>query len=309
MREAFIEFGLDPDRVGEAARRPDELIGYLEAHIEQGPELEAAGRSLGYVSTIAGARRFTLTVTGETRHAGGTPYPRRRDALVGAGECITAIERMAKETGPQGCIATVGKIEVTPGAVNVIPVRAEFSLDLRAATDVQRDALWQDLHAEMSRLCNQRGLTFDYTETHNAPAAPCAPWLTAAVQEGIRATDDAGAAEPMRLWSRAGHDAMAMAAVTDIGMLFLRCYDGISHHPGEDVLEIDVARGLDALEAAVLTVAATADARVQPWASTPESRFRPEYHERTPRQPQELKAADTPLEHPLRHAVPPRCLR
>ena len=253
LRQAFTDFGLDPAAVGAAARRPAELVGYLEAHIEQGPLLEAADRSLGYVTTIAGARRFRLAVVGEARHAGGTPWPRRRDALVGAGEAVVAVERLARAGD---CIATVGRMEVHPGAVNVIPGRADFTLDLRAATDARRDAMWEAIHAELEAICTRRGLTLEVIETHRAAAAPCAPWLQQAVVAGIRATDDAGAAEPMALWSPAGHDAMAVAAVTDVGMLFVRCADGISHSPDEDVREVDVAHGLDALEAAVLQVAA-----------------------------------------------------
>jgi allantoate deiminase len=252
--QAFRDFGLDPRRVADAARRPEELVGYLEAHIEQGPYLEAADASLGYVTTIAGARRFRLSVIGEARHAGGTPYARRKDALVGASEAIVAIERMAKASQS---IATVGRIQVKPGAVNVIAGRADLTLDLRAATDPERDAMWEAMLAEIGRICTERGLRLDVVETHTAPAAPCAAWLQRAVVAGIATTGDTS---PMGLWSRAGHDAMAVAAIADIGMLFVRCFDGISHHPGEDVREIDVARGLDAFEAAVLEVAATVGA-------------------------------------------------
>ncbi|MGY2065982.1 allantoate amidohydrolase [Blastococcus sp. SYSU DS0619] len=258
LRRAFGDFGLDPSRVGHAARRPEELVGYLEAHIEQGPYLEAADRSLGFVTAIAGARRFQLSVVGEARHAGGTPYARRRDALVGASEAVLAVERLARESD---CIATVGRMEVRPGAVNVIPGRADFSLDLRAATDEERDAMWEVVRAEIGAICDRRGLALEVVETHRAPAVPCAPWLQQAVIAGIGATDDRGAAEPLGLWSRAGHDAMAVAAVTDVGMLFLRCADGISHSPDEDVRQVDVARGLDAFEAAVRRVAAAVGAR------------------------------------------------
>ncbi len=251
LHQAFHKFGLDPRRVGEAARDPEDLVGYLEAHIEQGPYLEAADRSLGFVTTIAGARRFRLAVVGEARHAGGTPYPRRKDALVGASEAITAIERLARASQ---CIATVGRLEVQPGAVNVIPGRVDFSLDLRAETDGERDAMWDTMRAEIEGQCAARGLRFEVIETHNAPAVPCAPWLQEAVVSGIRST---GEDDPMGLWSRAGHDAMAVGLTMDVGMLFVRCFDGISHHPAEDVREIDVARGLDAFEAAVLEVAAS----------------------------------------------------
>ncbi|NPC95820.1 allantoate amidohydrolase [Nocardioides sp. zg-DK7169] len=258
LREAFRDFGLDPARVGEAARRPEQLVGYLEAHIEQGPHLEAADASLGYVTTIAGARRFAITVLGEARHAGGTPYSRRRDALVGASEVVTTVERLARATGDHGCIATVGRVEVSPGAVNVVPGRVDLTLDLRAATDAARDAMWEMILAEAEASCAARGLALEAVETHHASAAPCAPWLQQAVVAGIAATGDA---DPMGLWSRAGHDAMAVAAVSDIAMLFVRCADGISHHPDEAVREVDVARGIDALEQAVLEVARTVAGR------------------------------------------------
>jgi allantoate deiminase len=249
LHTAFREFGLDPRRIGDATRRPDELVGYLEAHIEQGPYLEQADASLAYVTTIAGARRFKLRMVGEARHAGGTPYGRRRDALAGAAEAISTIERLAKASG---CIATVGRIEVMPGAVNVIPGRADFSLDLRAETDRERDAMCDQIFADIHELSAARSLDFRWTETHRAPAMPCADRLSRAIRAGIRTTGDP---DPMGLWSRAGHDGMAIGAVTDSGMLFIRCFDGISHHPDEDVREIDVARGLDAFEHAVLRLA------------------------------------------------------
>lgn len=258
LHQAYLDFGLDPRRNGEAARQPGDLVGYLEAHIEQGPYLEAADASLGYVTTIAGARRFHLSVIGEARHAGGTPYERRKDALVGASIAITTIEEMARA---RGVIATVGRIEARPGAVNVIAGRADFSLDLRAPLDSARDRAWDLMKASISDECRRRGLRFEVIETHHAPAAPCAGWLQQAVVDGIRTTaqstidPDPTAQEPMALWSRAGHDAMAVAQICDIGMLFVRCYDGISHHPGEDVREIDVARGIDAFEQAVLAAA------------------------------------------------------
>ena len=255
LHQAFLDFGLDPRSVRDAARDAAELVGYLEAHIEQGPYLEAADASLGNVTSIAGARRFRLVFTGEARHAGGTPYPRRRDALVGAAEAVVAIERIARE---RDCIATVGRIEVTPGAVNVIPGRAVISLDLRAEADDDRDAAWREVERVLGEVCGRRNLGLDVVEAHRADSAPCAPWLQRAVVAGIRSTGDEA---PLDLWSRAGHDAMAMAAVTDIGMLFVRCHDGVSHHPDEDVREVDVAVGLDAFERAVLEVAAAVEER------------------------------------------------
>ncbi|NKX51495.1 Zn-dependent hydrolase, partial [Arthrobacter deserti] len=174
MAGAFRGFGLDPARVGEAARRPDELAGYLEVHIEQGPYLEEAGRALGVVTSIAGARRFRLTITGEARHAGGTPYERRRDALIGASQAVLDIESIARGAG---AIATVGRIEAFPGADNVVPGRVEFSLDLRAETARLRDAVWERILGTVRRFCTGRRLELAVQEIHAAAAVRCAPRL------------------------------------------------------------------------------------------------------------------------------------
>jgi allantoate deiminase len=251
MGEALTAFGLDPARIGEAARRPEDLVGYLEVHIEQGPELLDAGLPLGVVSSIASARRFALEVTGRAAHAGGTPYARRRDALVGAAELVVAIEAIAEETGT---IATVGRIRAFPGGVNVVPGLARLSLDLRAEHDAERDAAFARIEAEAERICAARGLGWRAEELYRADAVVCDPVLSRAIAAGIRATTGA---EPPRLFSRAGHDAMAVAAVAPIGMLFVRCgNDGVSHSPDETVDAGDVAVALDAFESAVLAVAA-----------------------------------------------------
>ncbi|MFZ2624038.1 MAG: allantoate amidohydrolase [Propionibacterium sp.] len=251
LGQAFTDFGLDPARIGDAAKKRSEVVGYLEAHIEQGPALEAAGLPLGVVTSIAGARRFQITVTGEARHAGGTPYPRRKDALVGASEAVIAIERIGKQ---QEVIATVGQLHVEPGAVNIVPGEAVFSLDLRAETDEARDRAWELIRQELDEICRRRGLTVDVNQIHQAHSVRCAPALMDAVARGIQQATGTTEA-PMRMWSRAGHDAMVVADLCDIAMLFVRCHDGISHAPDESVLTEDVAAALDAYEAAVWQVA------------------------------------------------------
>ncbi len=247
VRDALTAFGLDPARVGDAARDPAKLIAYLEVHIEQGPYLADSGRALAAVSTIAGARRFAITVTGRAGHAGGTPYDRRRDALVGAAEIVVEIERLAIRTGT---IATVGRIRAFPGGINVVPGTARFSLDLRAERDEDRDAAFAELQAFAGQVCARRRLGWHVEELYRADAVACDPALQQAIEAGIRTTGDA---DPAVLWSRAGHDGMAVAAVTPFAMLFVRCgNDGISHHPDELVAEDDVALAIDAFEAAVL---------------------------------------------------------
>ena len=250
LHQAFLDFGLDPRRVGDAARRPDELVGYLEAHIEQGPYLEAADRSLGYVTTIAGARRFRLSFIGEARHAGGTPYPRRRDALVGASEAITPDRapgprvRVHRHRRPDRGAAGGDQRDPGPRRLQPRPARGDRR---RARRHVGADAR------------GDRGVSARRAGSGSRSARPTArrrcrarPGSRRRWSTGIRSTGDD---DPIGLWSRAGHDAMAVGLTTDVGMLFVRCHDGISHHPEEDVRELDVAAGLDALEAAVLAVA------------------------------------------------------
>ncbi|MGZ0066838.1 allantoate amidohydrolase [Microbacterium arborescens] len=254
LAQAFREFGLDPARIGEASRRPGELVGYLEAHIEQGPELHRRGESLAVVSSIASARRFLLSVEGEARHAGGTPYDMRRDALLGASEAALAVERVCR--AEHHIIGTVGQFEAFPGGVNIVPGEVQFSLDLRGEFDGERDRVWRRLSAELDEIMGRRGLRWQHREIHNAAAVACAPLLQDVVREGIRATAGEATDEPPAIFSRAGHDGMALGGLTDIGMLFLRNPDGISHHPDEDVSAADVARGIRALAESVLHLAA-----------------------------------------------------
>lgn len=249
MEQAFRDFGLDPAEVQTAAKRPEDVVAYLELHIEQGPLLEEADRQLGVVTAIAGARRFSLSIHGDARHAGGTPYSRRRDALVGAAAAVQDIERVGKECD---VIATVGQLQAFPGAVNVVPGRVDFSLDLRAEHDARRDAAWARILSNLEATCAQRGLELSWEQVHAAPTVACAGHLMDAVTQGIAATGDHN---PLRIWSRAGHDAMAMAELTDIGMIFVRCADGISHHPDEAVRIQDVAAGLTALTSTVWALA------------------------------------------------------
>jgi allantoate deiminase len=250
LRRAFADFGLDPDAVGDAAVDPATVLGYLEAHIEQGPFLEQVGKALGVVTSIASARRFAVEAIGEARHAGGTPYERRHDALLAAAEAALAVERICRA---EQHVGTVGTMTVEPGAVNVVPGLARFSVDLRGEFDDGRDRVWDEIVAAFDEVGARRGVAVRPTEVHRAPAVFCAPSLMDALRAGIVAT---GEVEPPELFSRAGHDAMSLGRVVDVGMLFLRNPDGISHHPDEFVSEADVALGLDALAVAVQALAA-----------------------------------------------------
>ena len=234
MREALSEFGLDPDAIPTAARQRDEVLAYAELHIEQGPVLEAEGLPVGVVTAINGGNRYAIELFGMAGHAGTVPMPLRRDALAAAAESMLAVERIA---GAQPeLVGTVGKIEASPGAINVIPGRVRFSLDVRAPTDAQRERAVAAMHAAFADIARRRTLALDIEPVWEAKTAACAPWI----QGQLCAAIEAERIPVRRLPSGAGHDGMAMIAIADIGMLFVRCKRGISHNPAEAITEADV---------------------------------------------------------------------
>ncbi len=241
MREALRAFGCDPERLGEAAYAPGTVLGYIEPHIEQGPVLEQAGLALGVVSAINGMRRFGVVVTGTAGHAGTVPMPGRRDALAAASEMVVAARRIA--LARPGVTATVGRIEATPGAVNVIPGRVEFSLDVRAPEDAGRDRAVAAIEAAFEAVAREHGVGLAICAGFSARAAPCTP----ALQDRLEAAAGALAVRTMRLPSGAGHDAMVMATLCPIAMLFVRCRDGISHNPAESITSADAGQAVDVL--------------------------------------------------------------
>ena len=237
LREAMREFGLDAARVGEAARRGEDVLAYAELHIEQGPVLEAEDLAVGLVSAINGATRLAVRIDGMAGHAGTVPMRLRRDALAAAAECALAIERRCL-AAPE-LVGTVGKIEALPGAVNVIPGTAGFSVDIRAPDNALRLAAVEDVRAEMQAICARRRVALHLEKTHEGGVAACAPWLMEQIGAAIAAEQI-----PVRtLPSGAGHDGMAMIELCDIGMLFVRCRQGISHNPAESIAAADAATG------------------------------------------------------------------
>jgi allantoate deiminase len=238
MRDALIQFGLDPDHIGAAARAPSELLAYVELHIEQGPVLEAQNLPVGVVTAIAGATRLAASIKGMAGHAGTVPMALRRDALAGAAECIVRIEELCR-TDEGGLVGTVGYIHANPGATNVIPGEVSFTIDLRAPTDTHRKKAVADIVRQIEAIAKRRKLLLQIDVTHENRTVPCAPWLKAKVADAV-AAEGFGVFE---LPSGAGHDGMAMIDIADIGMLFVRCRGGVSHHPDEHVELADADAG------------------------------------------------------------------
>ncbi|MDE2065233.1 MAG: allantoate amidohydrolase [Bradyrhizobium sp.] len=238
MREALVQFGLDPDHIGAAARVRGELLGYVEVHIEQGPVLEARNLAVGVVSAIAGATRLAARLTGMAGHAGTVPMALRRDALAGAAECISLIEQLCREDDG-GLVGTVGYIQAAPGATNVIPGQAHFTIDMRAPTDERRNRSVAEMVRRIEAVAKRRNLELQLDVTHENRTVPCAPWLKTQLAEAVAAEGYSA----FELPSGAGHDGMAMVDVTDVAMLFVRCRGGISHHPDEHVEASDADAG------------------------------------------------------------------
>ncbi len=250
LRDALIAFGGDPDAIPALARDPARSIGYLEVHIEQGPVLEARGLPLGIVTAINAATRARCRVTGEAGHAGTVPMGMRRDALAGAAAMVAAIERIG--SAHPDAVATVGRIGAAPGAVNVIPGSVDFTLDARAPTNAVRDAMVGEIVSACEEIATGRNLRFAFEPFMNSPATPMDETLMAACEEGVARAGFS----PIRLPSGAGHDAVAMAALCPVGMLFVRCEKGVSHNPAESITLEDAGAAASALIATIEALAA-----------------------------------------------------
>jgi allantoate deiminase/N-carbamoyl-L-amino-acid hydrolase len=235
MREADLE--PDPQTIASAALDPGELLGFVEVHIEQGPTLLEANRALGVVTSIAGSIRSIVAVTGIAGHSGTVPMQLRRDAAAGAAEMVLAVEKRCQRV--PGLVGTVGQLNVPGGAINVIPGRCEFSVDIRSGTDAIRDAAFSDVQAECERIGARRGLGVEWRKVLEINSVPCASKMQRRWADSIQKVTGV---EPLRLPSGAGHDAMVMAELTEVGMLFVRCgHGGISHSPLETLSEADTA--------------------------------------------------------------------
>jgi allantoate deiminase len=233
--QALADNRFPPEHFADAARPSGSAIAYLEAHIEQGPALEADGLAIGIVTGIAAQLRYRVVIEGLAGHAGTTSMALRRDALAAAAEAVLAVERIASK-GPGDLVATVGRLEVSPGAVNVIPGRVDFSLDIRALDHAARDAAAEAILADLKAITDRRGVELAVTRVHDLPASPCDPKL----MDLLAAAMVAEGQPERRLASGAGHDAMVMASLCPTAMLFIRCAGGISHNPAEAVDPADV---------------------------------------------------------------------
>jgi len=238
VRKALQDFGLNPNEISRAAFG-DDVLAYIEFHIEQGPVLEHLGRPLGVVEAIVGQNRLEFTFSGQANHAGTTPMNLRHDALAAAAEWILAVENLAQRT--PGIVSTVGFLEAKPGATNVIAGEARAMLDIRHASDGARTEALDELIRQADSIAARRGVTLRWRTLLAQHAVAMDPFLVAQIGQAIQ---KAGC-EPHRMASGAGHDAMILAEKIPAAMIFLRTPGGISHDPLESVYLEDVAKALE----------------------------------------------------------------
>ncbi|HBV86268.1 MAG TPA: Zn-dependent hydrolase [Desulfosporosinus sp.] len=249
VAEAMRANGLEPEKVGEAIRPKESLKVFVELHIEQGRVLESNNLSVGIVSGIVNELWLKCTVKGEAGHAGATPMDLRKDALVAAAEMVQVIEREAKKTGTT--VATVGRLKVLPGGINIIPGTVEFTLDLRDLSQNVSEQVEKEIMKEFGRICEERGVELQTEILQRIPPAPCSEEFQQAAQ---KACSQIGL-KPFTLPSGAGHDAMQMINICPIGMIFVRSKNGISHNPAEWSSLEDCADGVNVLYYNILDLA------------------------------------------------------
>lgn len=246
LGRALGEFGLDATRTLAAKRAPGEIFAYLEAHIEQGPVLEAEGLALGVVTGIAAQLRIKARFAGTSGHAGTTPMRLRKDSVAAAAEAVAAVERICRETGGD-TVGTVGRFVPSTGAFNVIVGSTEIGIDLRAGDRDVRNGAAARVKAALQEIADRRGLQVEITEMQDLAGCPCDPDLTRLLGAAV---EDSGQRD-FRLLSGAGHDAMVLGPLCPVSMLFIRCAGGISHNRAESVEPADCAAAVAAMSAFV----------------------------------------------------------
>ena len=251
MRTAMVQAGLNPQDIGSLQRQAKDYLGFIEVHIEQGPVLNELNLPLGVVTSINGSVRYSCEITGTACHAGTTPMSRRSDAAAAAAELILYAEQRAQRDADS--VATVGQLLVPNGSTNVVPGRCQFTLDMRAPANAQRDALVDDILAELRRICERRQVRLSLEETMRASAAPSAPAWQARWEQALNTLGI-----PIhRMPSGAGHDAMKLHELMPQAMLFVRGENaGISHNPLESTTNCDMQLAIETFSMLLTQLAA-----------------------------------------------------
>lgn len=248
IRQAMLDFGLEPEKLAEAARSRSDLGAFFELHIEQGPVLEAEDLQIGLVDTIVGIHAFELTIAGRPDHAGTTPMMLRSDALVAASKIVLALNNAASQLIDRS-VATVGKIQIQPGSVNVVPGKAVFTVEIRSANSESIDWIKEQVQNEINSL-KAEGFSVSSTPLMDLKPTRLSTKLMRCLEESAEKMN----IDFLKLPSGAGHDSMCIAQITDTAMLFVPSKDGRSHCPEEFTEYSAIQTGCDILYQAVLSL-------------------------------------------------------
>lgn len=243
MREALLHMGIDMQMLAAASRAKEPIKGYVELHIEQGRFLEKEEQDIGVVETIAAPTRLKITVEGMAAHSGGTPMDERRDALVSAAMIILAIQEIGLEQAEYGTVTTVGKMNVLPGAINVIPGLVEMWVDIRGVNHESIITTLQDIKDAVVSIADNQ----ETPVSIDVIASDKPVHMHKDVIEVIEKACKSVGVSYTGMNSGAGHDAMYMARIAPAGMIFIPCKNGISHNPDEYTSPEQIMKGIDVL--------------------------------------------------------------
>ncbi|KKJ75364.1 allantoate amidohydrolase [Kiloniella litopenaei] len=241
LKQALTQFGLRPDQISHIKRSPNDIIGFLETHIEQGPILEESDEAVGVVTAICGIERHQIVIKGETGHAGTLPMSGRRDALVGAASIITEVNRMGQEE--TDLRSTVGSLSLEPNVVNAVPREVRMTAEFRSPNDDKRQSAGEHLHDFAKKIAAGTGLNISCSLTYEQMAQPCDKTMSVILEKSILSFGGRAISLP----SGATHDASAIADLCPISMLFVRCRDGVSHKPEEFASSDDMGMAISVL--------------------------------------------------------------
>lgn len=249
LAEAMKNFGLYPDRISDAARKPEDIKAFLELHIEQGPILEAGSKDVGIVEYIVGIDQYEITINGRPDHAGTTPMDMRADALDCAASVISKISMFAKEAG-EGTVATVGLIKALPGAANIIPGQVVFTVDIRSRDAKCIKQVVGKIKDSLGYVSEHKGLSISMIPKLNADPVKMSDSIVEVLDNNSKKLGFAS----QKMISGAGHDAMIMADIAETGMVFVKSRGGRSHCPEEWTDYEDLQKGIELLYEAVLEI-------------------------------------------------------
>ena len=249
--DALENCGLDPAGLATAERSKDDILAYLELHIEQGPVLEKQGQKIGVVTAISGPTRIEAKVVGETNHSGGTPMRMRRDALAAAAEIVLSVETCAQQEQDYGTVGTVGVVWVEPGSMVAIPGRANLLIDIRGVDWESKRRTVRCFEEHVSRIRQSRHVEIETITSVDEKPVPCSPQIVQTVDSVAKGMS----VESYRMPSGGGHDAQHIAAITDAGMIFVPSTGGISHAPEEHTDIDDICTGISVLAGSVWSLA------------------------------------------------------